>query len=609
MSSAPSRTGVVILGAGPSSLLPLFQAARSGGLDQVVQEGVTVLERAHRPGPSWFPSAKVDAQNLAIEVLECIENANGSAMAALRSHGATRAFRQVRAASEGAASDAPRAVTLAFLAAAVTAMLDLLRTHRDCHVLLGVEVTAIQEDEAGRWTITVQNLRAGESRDIAAAHLWNPGEWKNVSKLHAPATRGGTQRALAPVEEITDLRRRLEAKEQRIRDGEPAPAAAGTPGGARSIRIPALYSLLPNECLEHAKDANALFECRLVEDHFDGVGACVTVNNATTGLMLAIREVLGERPQVWRKYALMPSFTDAAAAQAALWCGLTPLLCDVDPETWLPSVEAEETLLRSYAGQIAVVMPSATFGNNLDLERYAQIARRQRVPVVVDAAASLGSESARGQAFGKGFEWPIVFSMHASTAFSTAEGGVMYCADRERLDRIRQMSCFGLDESGCATMAGLNARLPEAGARAALVQLDELPSVLAHQAELVEAYARELPEELAAQRLCGAIQARGFVPVLLPESQKHRRGQIIEHMSEHGVRVGTHFSPHLAEQPYLQRHSVLGPLGTTEDLASRILTLPLLRDMTTEDVRLIARTLAQALKQSGDSSGELETVA
>src|SRR5262245_8937208 len=52
--------------------------------------------------------------------------------------------------------------------------------------------------------------------------------------------------------------------------------------------------------------------------------------------MLAIRHVVGATPDPRRRYALMPSFTFAATAHAALWVGLRPLLSDIDPETWCP---------------------------------------------------------------------------------------------------------------------------------------------------------------------------------------------------------------------------------------------------------------------------------
>src|ERR1700739_485919 len=68
---------------------------------------------------------------------------------------------------------------------------------------------------------------------------------------------------------------------------------------------------------------NTRFEQEMLDRFFGGQGACMTVCNATIGLMMAIKDAIGEAPA--GRYALMPSFTFAAAAHAALWCGLTPL--------------------------------------------------------------------------------------------------------------------------------------------------------------------------------------------------------------------------------------------------------------------------------------------
>ena len=47
-------------------------------------------------------------------------------------------------------------------------------------------------------------------------------------------------------------------------------------------------------------------------------------------------------------------------------------------------------MLRRYGDAIAVVVPYATFGYDIDLARYERLTRQFGVPVVVDAAASLG---------------------------------------------------------------------------------------------------------------------------------------------------------------------------------------------------------------------------
>jgi len=159
----------------------------------------------------------------------------------------------------------------------------------------------------------------------------------------------------------------------------------------------------------------------LVNRLFGGLGQCVTVCNGTIGLMLAIRHVVGSTPDPRRRYALMPSFTFAATAHAALWVGLRPLLSDIDPATWVSSAGSEEERLHKFAGEVAVVVPCATFGTSLNLEHYSQISREHRIPIVVDAASSLGSRDKSGRQFGAGFSQPVVFSMHATKTFATAE--------------------------------------------------------------------------------------------------------------------------------------------------------------------------------------------
>ena len=362
---------------------------------------------------------------------------------------------------------------------------------------------------------------------------------------------------------------------------------------------------------------NTQFEQELASSIFHE-GQCLTVCNATIGLMMAIRDVIGDDRPAERRYALMPSFTFAATAQAALWCGLTPLLCDIDAETWLPSAASEEALLREYAGQIAVVVPYATFGNNLDLARYQAVSERHSVPIVVDAAASLGSIDQNGRSFGAGFAWPVVFSMHATKLFSTGEGGVILSSDPECISRLRSMGSFGFEESRSATMLGLNSKLTEVGALTALLQLHRFSDVVHQRDALSRRYESELSSEFVMQRLAGHYQARAFESVLLPRHLASFRNDIVDQLRARGVGAATYFSPHLAEQPYFKKHAVAGKLPCTEDIASRVLTLPLFDGMTPQQVTRVVEALREvtasfnlvgpAAMLSGGVSGDRESL-
>jgi dTDP-4-amino-4,6-dideoxygalactose transaminase len=337
---------------------------------------------------------------------------------------------------------------------------------------------------------------------------------------------------------------------------------------------------------------NTRFEAELTARMFGGIGGCLTVNNATSGLMLAIRDAAV--PGRGTRYALMPSFTFAATAHAAMWAGLTPLLCDIDPATWNPCPDSEARLLRRYAGQVACVVPYACFGNGLDLDRYARMAREQGVGMVVDAAASLGARDAAGQGFGTGFPHPIVFSMHVTKTFATGEAGVIYCDDAARLERLRAMGNFGFGRPREATLPGLNAKLSEVGALLALQKLAEFDGIVQHRETLAAAYRRRLPD-CVFQATLGSRLANQFMPVLLPADCAMPRADIVGRMTRQGIGVGHYFSPHLAEQAFFAEHCVADALPVTRGVAARVLSLPMADVMTEAEVAVVADCLNACL--------------
>jgi dTDP-4-amino-4,6-dideoxygalactose transaminase len=338
---------------------------------------------------------------------------------------------------------------------------------------------------------------------------------------------------------------------------------------------------------------NTRFEAAMRERMFGGEGQCMTVCNATIGLMMAIQNAIQVRPTRTR-YALMPSFTFAAAAQAAQWCGLTPLFCDIDPNDWAASAAAEESLLRRYGDAIAVIVPYATFGYAIDLQRYADITARHGVPVVVDAAASLGTRQADGRGFGAGFQGTIVFSMHCTKSFATGEGGLVYSGSPATMRNLRTMCNFGFGRPRTATMLGLNGKLSEVGALLGQLRLAEYDQVMDRRAALVQLYRAALPE-LTFQPEQPQRQAHQFASALLPPDLQGHRAAIQVAMAVEGIGTASYFSPHLAEQDYFVETAVSGPLPVTRSVASRIISLPLFDTMTEQQVVTVTNALLRQM--------------
>lgn len=362
-----------------------------------------------------------------------------------------------------------------------------------------------------------------------------------------------------------------------------------------SEAVEALRAIEESGLFSNFGPVNTRFEQTLLQAIFSGTGACMTVCNATTGLILAIREAVAQRPHPKRRYALMPSFTFVAAAQAALWNQLTPLFCDIHPQHWAADPDSERRLLNQYRDEIAVIVPYATFGFDIDLPRYEALQQEYGIPVVVDAAASLGTISEGGQGFGSEFSGTVVYSMHATKSFSTGEGGVIYSGNPQRIRTLRAMSNFGFSEPRNAAMMGLNAKMSEVAALLACLRLETFDDVMQRRSELVGLYRNLLPE-LQFQPLTGFRQAHQFTSTLLPAHLAVYRNLIQTQLRLAGVEAATYFSPHVAEQVYFQTDAKRTSLPVTADVAARILTLPLFDAMTDKQVRTVCSAVKSALR-------------
>ena len=355
-----------------------------------------------------------------------------------------------------------------------------------------------------------------------------------------------------------------------------------------SAYVGELAGIEASSWLSNYGPVNTRFENRMRDTLFAGRGSVLTVCNATIGLMLALKLAAERRPGA--TYVVMPSFTFAAAAHAVLWAGLVPLLVDVDPLRWSADPEAEQRLLAQHGSAIAAVMPYATFGTCIDLDHYDRLAGRFGVPVVVDAAASLGSLDERGLQFGAGSPHMIVFSMHATKAFALGEAGLITSADADVVATLRRMGNFGFGTDRAALMPGLNSKISEVAALAGLVKLADFEAQIAHRAALAEIYLAELPD-WTPQRLTGSRIAYQFMPFLLPEDLAPGRTQLRADLDRAHIGTGQYFVPPIHAQPYFQSRCQVEPMPNTDAICGRMISLPMSDFMTTDDVAAICQTI------------------
>ncbi|MFM7321066.1 MAG: DegT/DnrJ/EryC1/StrS family aminotransferase, partial [Armatimonadota bacterium] len=210
-------------------------------------------------------------------------------------------------------------------------------------------------------------------------------------------------------------------------------------------------------------------QVRLLEDEiarFLGVRHAILVANATLGLQIALKSIVEEGE------VIMPSFTFAATAQAARWCGLSVRFVDIDPETQQLDLGQLEATITS---RTRAIIPVHMWGAACDVDRLSRIAEKNGLKLVYDAAHAFGSERL-GVKVGR-FGDAEVFSFHATKFFNTLEGGAVVTNDDDVANRVRRMRSFGMGTEGFSA-DGTNAKMSELHAAHGLCLLPEVPGLL-----------------------------------------------------------------------------------------------------------------------------------
>lgn len=341
-----------------------------------------------------------------------------------------------------------------------------------------------------------------------------------------------------------------------------------------------LHEIEENRIYSNYGPLNTLFETKICSEYFSNEGLVTTVNNATTGLMLAISE--SKRPK--GRYALMPSFTFAATPLAAKWCGLDPYFVDICSDTWCMDVNLVDDLIRRMGDEIAVIVPYAAFGTYMDLSYYKQL-HNSGLPVVVDAAASFGAMEKNVQ-FGKDFPGLVVYSFHATKPFGIGEGGLVYSSNSDTILRIRQAGNFGFSSNREATLLGLNSKLTEYSSAIGLGTLESFFEKKGERLAIYEWYIELLNKKglfkdgWATQKLAGSVPHQ-FMSVLCPEYTTNL--SVVDLLAKHRIEARTYFSPPCHQ--HLQFYSSdFDDLSVTNQISQKIISLPLWEGMNYETV-------------------------
>ncbi len=303
---------------------------------------------------------------------------------------------------------------------------------------------------------------------------------------------------------------------------------------------------------------------------------------------------------------VLPSFTFPSTANAFALRGCRLRFADIDAATWSAERPQIEAALTS-ATKAVVTMGYG--GVQRDVVAIEQLCRERRLWWGEDAAHGLFARQ-DGRAHGT-IGALGALSFHSTKNVTCGEGGALVVNDPTLLERAELLREKGTDRARFLRGEVPAYRWQDIGSSylpsevlGALLcaHLEHAPttqaarqSALAVYTEVIGAQAARLGLSLQ-QVPAGAVGPAHVFALLLPHDLD--RGAVITAMRERGVVVASHYEP-LHRAPAASRCAEPVELPTTDDVAARLLRLPLHAQLSIDDAYRVAATFIDVAERVG----------
>jgi dTDP-4-amino-4,6-dideoxygalactose transaminase len=281
---------------------------------------------------------------------------------------------------------------------------------------------------------------------------------------------------------------------------------------------------------------------------------------------------------------ICPAFTFCATAEVPALCGATPLLADVDVETFNLAPASFERAIAT-ANKLGLrpraVIPVDLFGQPADHDAIAAIAEAHDLLVLDDAAQSFGAHY-KNRKLGAVFKAGKPGATATATSFFPAkplgcygDGGAIFTEDDDLAARLRSLRVHGegVDKYDAARI-GLAARLDSIQAAVLLEKLKIFPDEIAARHAAAERYAAGLGDVAIVPRVAkDRTSVWAQYTIRLPAG---RRDALAATLKDQGIPTAIYYAKPLHRQAAYGGFPVAdGGLPVCERLAEEVISLPM----------------------------------
>lgn len=304
-----------------------------------------------------------------------------------------------------------------------------------------------------------------------------------------------------------------------------------------------------------------MLENQLAE--FVGVAQCISTSSGTSALHIALMAL---DVQAGDEVITTP-FSFFATAEVIYLLGAKPVYVDIDPATYLLDPNLLEAAITK---KTKAIIPVSLYGQCADMDAINAIAERHHIPVIEDAAQSLGATY-------KGKK-SCALSTIACTSFFPSkplggygDSGACFTNDDVLAEKMRLIMNHGQESRYNHVAIGMNARMDSLQAAVLIEKLAIFEKEIAKRQIIANWYRAALPDFLAPPHIAShnlSVYAQYTVQV-------DEREKVVSELTKAGVPTAVHYPVGLHQQPIVAKiSSEKLSFPVTERCAKRVLSLP-----------------------------------
>lgn len=286
------------------------------------------------------------------------------------------------------------------------------------------------------------------------------------------------------------------------------------------------------------------------------------------------------------KEVITTPFSYVATTNALLWEGCTPVFADVRPDDFCIDPDAIEALITE---NTQAIMATHVYGNACRIDEIQAIADKYALKVIYDAAHTFGA-SYNGRSI-LSYGDLSTCSFHATKVFHTVEGGCIVTDSDEMAEKLHFYRSFGHRNDDYRSI-GINAKNSELHAAMGLCVLPKVRDLIAARREVFNFYNARLDfSKMTRPTLTPGVDYNyAYYPVVFDSEETLLR--VMDALKVQDVLPRRYFYPSLNTLPFLKTYQ---PCPVSEDIALRVLCLPLYPGLSGEDADRIANIVNEAL--------------